>query len=212
MSYRLVIFDFDGTLADSFPLFNRVFNEVAERFHFRQLTPEELEALRTLSSREVIAHLGVPIWKLPLIARYMRQVMAREIETISLFPGVPDLLRGLADAEVTLAVVTSNSQENVRRVLGPENTRLIRYFGCGVSLLGKRAALRRVVRQSGILPHEVLSIGDELRDLEASRAERLPFGAVGWGYTSLDALESRSPEEVFRTLDEIRERVLSPGN
>lgn len=209
MSYRLVIFDFDGTLADSFPWFTRVFNEVAERFDFRRLAPEELEALRTRSSREIVASLGVPLWKLPLIARYMRQAMDREIETISLFPGVSPLLHQLAASGVTLAVVTSNATENVRRVLGPENMRLFRYFGCGVSLLGKRSALRRVVRQSGIPREEVLCIGDEIRDAEAAHAEQLAFGAVTWGYTSLEALASRSPEEVFHNLDDILDRVLS---
>lgn len=204
--YRLVIFDFDGTLADSFPWFSRVFNEVASRYDFRQLSASELEALRGLSSRQVIARLGVPLWKLPLIARYMRGAMAREIDQIALFSGVDRMLRDLSARGIVLAVVTSNSYDNVLRVLGPENAARIRHFGCGAALLGKRPALRRVVKAAGVSPHEVLCIGDELRDLEAARGERLAFGAVAWGYTSPDVLESRAPDEMFQTLDEISAR------
>ena len=46
MSYRLAIFDFDGTLADSFPYFVAVFNQVADRHAFNRIHPEELDSLR----------------------------------------------------------------------------------------------------------------------------------------------------------------------
>ena len=205
--YRLVIFDFDGTLANSFPWFSRKFNELAERYRFRQLSADELEALRGLSSRQLIAHVGVPLWKLPLIARDVRQSMAREIDQISLFPGVGDMLRELSERDIRLAVVTSNSEANVRQVLGPTNARLIGHYGCSAALLGKRPALRRAVRATGMRPSEVLCIGDELRDLEAARAEQLAFGAVSWGYTDLEALLHHGPDEVFRSVSEIGERL-----
>ena len=44
--YGLVVFDFDGTLADSFPWFCGVLNEVAARYRFRQVGTEEIETLR----------------------------------------------------------------------------------------------------------------------------------------------------------------------
>lgn len=205
--YRLVIFDFDGTLADSFPWFSRTFNEIAARYRFRQLDADELDSLRGLSSRQLIAHLGVPLWKLPMIARDVRRSMAREIDQIALFPGTGEMLRELTAQGVALALVTSNSEANARQVLGPENAALFHHFGCSASLLGKRPALRRAVQTAGIPRAEVLCIGDELRDLEAARAERLAFGAVSWGYTALDALTHHRPEEVFRSVQEIGERL-----
>ena len=45
--YRLVIFDFDGTLADSFPWVLRAMDDVADRFKFRRVREGELEELRT---------------------------------------------------------------------------------------------------------------------------------------------------------------------
>jgi phosphoglycolate phosphatase len=72
MTYRLVIFDFDGTLADSADWFVRNLNPMAERFGFRQADEAEIERLRRLPNREIIRRLGVPKGKLPRIARHMR--------------------------------------------------------------------------------------------------------------------------------------------
>lgn len=211
MKYRLLIFDFDGTLADSFPWFLRAINEAADRYRFRPLAEEKVEALRAHGARKMIEHLDVPAWKLPLIARYLRRAMARELDRIPLFPGVDGLLSRLAGQGTILAIVTSNSEENVRRVLGAENASLVRHYACGASLFGKRPLLTRVVRTSGVPPEEALCIGDEIRDLEAARAAGLPFGAVTWGYTHGDALRSLGPDELFTTIEELSERLANQG-
>jgi len=203
MRYGLAIFDFDGTLADSFPWFLGVVNRLAEELGFRRIEEHEVEGLRGQSARQLMAHLGVPAWKLPRIAGRMREHMARDIGLISLFPGVDDLLRELEGRGVQLAVVTSNSLDNVRRVLGPGNAGLIRHYACGASLLGKRPKLREVLRAGGLPAARAISIGDEIRDLEAARAEGIAFGAVAWGYTDPAALRAQRPEEVFESLEEI---------
>jgi phosphoglycolate phosphatase len=57
MPYPLVIFDLDGTLADSLPWFLRNVNGVAERFSFRRVAEEDIEVLRGLGSREILRRL-----------------------------------------------------------------------------------------------------------------------------------------------------------
>ncbi len=158
-------------------------------------------------AREVIRHVGMPMWKAPLVTRFMRERMARDIGAIPLFAGVDVLLEGLAERGVGIAIVTSNSEANVRRVLGPRHAGLVRHYGCGASLFGKRPKLRKVLAASGVRPGEALCIGDEIRDLHAARAERMPFGAVSWGFTTLESLLAHSPEEVFTRVEEILERV-----
>lgn len=207
MKYRMAIFDFDGTLADSFPWFMKVVNRLAERHGFKEIEESELETLRGYSATEMMRHLGVPAWKLPRIGSDMKKLMAEEIHDIRLFEGVGAMLRRLSERGVRLAVVTSNSYENVTRILGPENAALIDYYECGASLFGKGAKLRRVLRKSGIARAEAISIGDEIRDVEAAGAEHIPFGAVSWGYTNLAALEAHSPSEVFARIDEVAEKI-----
>jgi phosphoglycolate phosphatase len=208
MKYKLIIFDFDGTLADSFPWFVGVVNKVAVKYKFKEVAPDEIEALRSLSAMQLIRHLEIPLWKIPMIANYVRQQMARERDGITPFVGVDQLLAQLSQAGVILALVTSNSYENVRHVLGANNLALLSYLECDVPMLGKRARYRKILKKSGIAASAALSIGDEIRDIEASNQERIPFGAVAWGYTHVDALKAHAPAEVFTQIDDIL-KVLS---
>ena len=207
VKYRLAIFDFDGTLADSFPWFVRVVNGVADRYRFKRIEEADVDMLRGFSARQMMKHLAVPAWKLPLIMRAMRTMKAADVEQIRLFAGVDEMLRGLADRGVELALVTSNSRDNAVRILGPGNAALFRYYECGMSMFGKRAGFRRVLCRSGVLREQAICIGDEIRDVEAAHAEGIAFGAVSWGFTHLASLRAHSPAEVFATVDEIAARV-----
>jgi phosphoglycolate phosphatase len=81
------------------------------------------------------------------------------------------------------------------------------YYGCGASVFGKRTPFRRILKRSGVRPQEALCIGDEIRDIDAATRERIPFGAVAWGYTHIDALTAHAPAEVFLRVEDIVERL-----
>lgn len=207
MKYKLAIFDFDGTLADSFPWFVRIIGDVADKYKFRRIAPEEIDDLRLLDNRKIIEHLQLPMWKMPLVARDMRRRMTRDISEIALFPGVGEMLRELAAQGIASALVTSNSEANARAVLGAENARLIKYYSCGAGLFGKAAKLRRVLRESRTSAAEAIAIGDEIRDLEAARAENIAFGAVLWGYARPESFKNYAPEELFAEMSEIAAKL-----
>jgi phosphoglycolate phosphatase len=207
MRYRLFIFDFDGTLSDSFGWFTRALNSIADEYGFRKVAEHEVGTLRSCRPREVMARLGIPLWKTPLIARRLRKLMARDLDRISLFRGAGDLLRQLAHRGATLALVTSNSRENVRRLMGPEIFALIEHCECGTSTFGKSARLRRVLRRSGVPHSQTISIGDEIRDLEAARRVGIAFGAVAWGYNQVESLRASSPDELFESFQDIARKV-----
>ncbi|WP_019142332.1 HAD hydrolase-like protein [Noviherbaspirillum massiliense] len=207
MSYKLVVFDFDGTLADSFPFFLEVFDTLADIHGFKRLDRSRLDQLRRCDARELIRHVDMPLWKMPRVAMHFKALMADNIGRIALFDGAGEMLQRLAERGTQLAILSSNSEENVRAVLGPEHASLIHHYVCGVSLFGKHRKLRRLLADSGFARHEVLCVGDEIRDIEAARAERLAFGAVGWGYTRIEALRAHAPELVFASVDEIAEQV-----
>jgi phosphoglycolate phosphatase len=207
MRYPLVIFDFDGTLADSFPWVLRAMDDVADRFKFRRVLPGELEELRYCDAREVMRRLGVPRWKLPMIARYVRTRMAADVDQISLFPGAGEMLDQLADAGLRLAVVSANGEPTIRTVLGPHARRISAISG-GVSLFGKRGKLLRTCRLAGVEPRRALVIGDEIRDLNAAKAARMAFGAVTWGLTRPEALIAGKPDALFHQMADIPSHLL----
>ena len=149
---RLAIFDFDGTLADTFPWFVRVVDSVAEEFGLVRVGAAESQLLRSLHARDILARLKVPMWQVPRIASRMRQLKALEAHRLPLFPGVVDLLRELARRGVARAIASSDAESNVRLTLGPENAGLIDHYACGASLFGKTAKLRRVVQRFAVPP------------------------------------------------------------
>lgn len=200
--YELVIFDFDGTLADSAAWMMRAVNPMARRYGFKTVTDEEIEMLRGRSTREVIRYLGVSPWKLPLIARAGKKLMAADAHTIPLFPETAKMLRALHDAGVKIAVVSSNSEDVIRRVLGPELADLISLYACGASLFGKARKFKQVTAR-GVSRDKVICIGDETRDIEAARAVGLDCGAVGWGYAKPSILAEHRPTVSFNSMSEI---------
>ena len=117
MKYGLFIFDFDGTLADTFPWFSGVINQVAEKYHFRKVSDEDSHRLRGWNVKDIMTFLGIPMWKTPLISAEFRKLMNHDIDTIKLFDGVKGLLSRLKEEDIKIAVVSSNSKENVRHIL-----------------------------------------------------------------------------------------------
>ena len=196
MPYRLAIFDFDGTLADSFPFFLQVHNALARKHGFPEVAPHEVPALRALPTRELAARAGLPTWRLPVVARDFIGHMHRA-PPVLLFEGVDAALCGLRDAGVRLAMVTSNARANVERVLGPDLLAGFAHIDCGASIFGKAARLRRVLRTLGVPAQHGLYIGDQTADAEAARAAGMDFGAVHWGYATPAVLLAMQPAQAF---------------
>jgi phosphoglycolate phosphatase len=199
--YKLVIFDFDGTLADSAGWLTAELRPLARRFGFRQVSDEEIAMLRGRCNREILRYLEVPAWKLPAIAAHIRRRFAQDAEAIRLFPGAKALLRRLAGDGVILGVVSSNAEANVKRVLGPEAAALIGHYECGTSIFGKAARFRRLVKRARVAPAQALCVGDEARDIEAAKAAGLASAAVAWGYAARELLAAREPTWMFDSLD-----------
>ena len=207
MKYRLVIFDSDGTLADTLPWMRSQFNALAEEHGFRKVEAHEYERFRDLHGSALLRELGLPLWKLPRVVTAMRRRMAEHAGEFATFPGITEALTRLATGGAQLAVVSSNSRENVERVLGAENVKRITHWACGVSMLGKASKLRQAVRQSGLPKESAIYIGDEIRDGEAAGKAGVAFGAVTWGQHSAEALRAQQPAEIFATVPEMAEKL-----
>lgn len=203
MSYRLAIFDFDGTLADSFPFFVSVFNRIADEHGFGRVDAEQAQQLRHHDTRTIMRHLGMPAWKLPLASRSFIGLMRENAARIPLFEGIHDVLHTLSREGVRLAIVSSNSEQNVRLVLGPALAGLFHQYECGMSIFGKAARIRKVVKQAAVPAAHALYVGDQAMDAEAARKVGVAFGAVSWGYAPIEALRRVGPEREFGTPAEL---------
>lgn len=210
MRYDLVLFDFDGTLSDSFPWFAAHLDQAADRFRLQRVPREDVETLRNCEATELLKRFKVPFWKFPLVAHYMRHLMAKDIKAVGLFPGAADLLTRLRKGGATLGVVSSNSESNVRHVFGHELSRLVSYYECGVSMQGKAVKIDKLVRRSKTVKGRTVFIGDECRDIDAAQRSGVDSGVVMWGYNHVCVLQKHSPTLVFDTMDDILQKLEVP--
>lgn len=191
---RCVLFDFDGTLGDTFEAGVEILNTLAGEFGFRGLPPGEVEHARDLSTRELMRHLGIPQMKLHRISKRGTEEITKRIMAIRPFPGVPEMLRELDGREITLGVLTSNSEQNVRTFLSNHGLEVFDFIKSSSKLLGKSRVLRALMKEHGFSAREILFVGDELRDIEAAQESGVHMAAVTWGYNSSAALEAAGPD------------------
>jgi phosphoglycolate phosphatase len=198
MTIKLAVFDFDGTLANTYPVFASSLNALAIKHGFRQIAHDEQHKLRSLSAAEVLRELQLPLWKVPTVLSDFRKIMHQRINEIRPFPDMTGVLHTMMQEGIEVAVATSNSIANVKAVLGDALINRFAAVECGSSLFGKSHRLRQILRKTQIDKAQALYIGDEIRDAEAAERVGLSFGAVAWGYTDLGGLLRMNPASVFR--------------
>lgn len=204
MPYALIVFDFDGTLADSFPFFVEVLNGLARHHGFRQVNEAEVPALRRSTTREVMRQLQFPLWKLPVVARHFKRLMNQSLHKVPVFPEMKELIQELHQQNVRLALVSSNARANVEAVLGPDLLKAFDTVDCGASILGKAPRLKRLLKQHGVPASQAVYIGDQSADAEAAAEVGMAFGAVAWGYASVESFPSSLIRHVFHAPTDIR--------
>ena len=193
-----IIFDFDGTLADTFALGSKLINEYADRLGYKQI---DFAANKDKSARELIKMSGVRFWQIPGLIRFFRKKSVERAAEVNAFDGIPDLVRRLHDDGFSLGIITTNSAQTISIFLEKYGlTDFFTYIKPEISLFGKLRAIRRARRH---LKSEIIYIGDELRDIEACRAVNIPIISVSWGFNSTEILEKNNARMVAANTEEV---------
>jgi phosphoglycolate phosphatase len=209
MRYELAVFDFDGTLADTFPWAVGLYEDLSERFDIPRVDASDYERIRGLSVREMMSEFNIAPRRLPSIGAFVKKEMARNLDKLTLFEGIRDALRDLSENGVRLAVVSSNDEPTIRAVLGRQTADRFDHYECGVSVFGKARKLRRTLRKTKVPAPAAIYIGDEIRDLEAAVEAGIDFGAVTWGYNTRGSLIARSPTLIFDHASELAQKLIN---
>jgi phosphoglycolate phosphatase len=207
MGRALVIFDFDGTLADSFAESLLAYNRVAPRLRLRPVTDAEVPELRRMSAGQLMTALGVPMWKLPRLMIAVRAELMEHFHTVKPVPGIDQALRDLRAAGYHLAIVTSNSRTNVRGFLERHDLDLFPTIVTGASIFGKSTRLRRLLRAAHLDGSGCVFIGDTTPDIRAAREAGTAAIAVAWGYADRGPLLSERPDAVLEDAAELAATV-----
>lgn len=202
MPFKLIVWDFDGTLVDSLPTAVGIFNRLAPELGHRPV--EDLAAARSLTTRQFLREHGISIWRLPRLVRRFRAAAADEADHLKMVPGLPEVLAALHASGVRLGILSSNNEDNIRRALRANGVEESFAFVVGYpKLFGKGRALKRILKAERMAKADVLYVGDEVRDLEASRKAGVAVAAVTWGFHTEPLLRAHNPDYLVTGPEEL---------
>jgi phosphoglycolate phosphatase len=198
MIHRTLVFDFDGTIADTLGETRRIFNLIAPDYGIRQVAEEELDSLRHLSLKDLLNHLNIPKRRVPALISRGTGMMRGNITQLQLIAGMADALVELRRHADSLGILTSNATANVDLFLETHGLRdQFDFISSTSKLTGKAKHLKAIRKTFSLRPEEMLYIGDELRDVKASQKAGIPIAAVTWGFNSRESLAASKPDYLF---------------
>ncbi|MBW4504686.1 MAG: HAD-IA family hydrolase [Scytonema hyalinum WJT4-NPBG1] len=208
MTQKVIIFDFDGTIADTVDALVSIANGLAQKFGYIPITQEELALLRNLNSREIIKYSGISILKIPFLVKKVKSELKSKIKELKPISGIKETLLVLNNNGYRLGIITSNSQENVTDFLRVNDLdNLFDFVYSGVTIFGKTTIINNVLKQKQIKPQEVIYVGDETRDIEASKKANIKVIAVTWGFNSQEVLAKQNPDFLIQEPYELLEVI-----
>lgn len=203
MKKQTLLFDFDGTIADTFLHIVDISNRLAKEFKFKSIDPNEIELLKNNSVEETIKHLRVPTIKIPSILIRARNELHKEIDKIKPIDDLPEILEQLKNSGHQLGIITTNSAKNVSRFLAQHQLEYFDFVSSTSKVFGKSQSLKRLMRQKKINLNDVYYIGDEIRDILAAKKAGVQVISVSWGFNSKNALERHEPHYLIHTPTEL---------
>lgn len=203
---KLVVFDFDGTLADSGQVMTECANQLAPRYGYEEI--EDWRMFRHMSMREVLKqHAKIPWYRLPFFIRNMKRAFEKEVTRVNLFPGIKEMLNELV-GELDAGVLTSNQPVVVENLFVRNLVNGLRFVVGDVPLFAKTRALKKLVARHK--QKALIYVGDEVRDVEACNALGIPIVAVTWGLNTRELLEKAGANYLVDTPKELLQ-VLTKG-
>ncbi len=198
MKFRTLVFDFDGTIADTLGETRRIFNVIAPDYGIRQVQEDELAGLRHLSLKDLLVHLDIPKRRVPALIARGTGMMRGNITQLSLIPGMREVIIELRRHVHSFGILTSNATANVDLFLRTHGLReQFDFISSTSKLTGKAKHLKAIRKTFSLRPEQMLYIGDEVRDVRASQKADAPIAAVTWGFNSREALAACSPDFLF---------------
>jgi phosphoglycolate phosphatase len=195
----LIVFDLDGTLADTLPDLTAAANFALGRLGLPQYPLEAVRAMIGGGERKLMERLLGPAHQDRVdecLALYLDHYTRHNGELTRLYPGVPETLARLSGKK--LAVLSNKLQRLTRQAL--EAVDLARFFtairggGAGLPLKPAPEPLMALAAHLRVPPSRCLMVGDKIADIRTGRQAGAFTAAVAYGYGDRDDLAGASPD------------------
>jgi phosphoglycolate phosphatase len=191
---KVIIFDFDGTLADTFSTVIEIVNGMAREYGYEPLGIELISALRHKRAQDIIKIFKIPIWRIPKLLFAVKNVLEKKIGELKPFEGIPEMLAHLKTEGHTVGILSSNNLVTVEEFVKKHNIDLFDFIYVEKNLFGKASVLKNLIKAKQFDSHNVFYVGDETRDIEAAKKAGIKIISVDWGFNAVEALEKLHPD------------------
>ena len=222
---RAVGFDLDGTLIDSLPDLATAINAMLRRLDYSALTQAKIRTLVGDGAESLVEHAlaagrGDSARAVPGDEAFaiFKEVYSRQMFRDSrLYAGVIPTLETLRDAHLALFCVTNKDGALARALMHEAGLEPHLAFTIGPHTREERkpspAMLLHAAAQLGLVPQQVLYVGDSVIDMEAAHAAGCRTVAVSYGYDERIRAGAGSPEGLVAHFSELTRLggLLTPG-
>lgn len=202
-----IIFDFDGTLADSTAVFASAWNTLAQKYKFKGIELKEIDTLKKLSISERSKLFDFPMYKLPMILPQFYKLYRQSLNDVHLFDGMKELLIEIDKRGYKILIISSNSKENILEFLKMNGIHCVADVLCSNRIFGKDKVMKKFLKEANVDSSDVVYIGDEQRDIVACKKAGIPIIWVEWGYDAKEVVQNDEPEYSVSTPQEILEII-----
>ena len=201
---KIIIFDFDGTIADTLETIAVMYNKIASDFNCKPVSFEEKEKFRSMKTHEFLKECNITVLLLPVLAIRIKAELKHEIQNIKPIEGMIGALKQIRNSGYSIGVMSSNSVENINVFL--KHNQILEIFDfvhSGKNIFGKDKVILRLLRKYKLKRNQVIYVGDETRDVEALRKIKVPIIAVSWGFNSHLVLQKQNPNALIDNPSEL---------
>lgn len=194
-----IIFDFDGTLVDSFDLIFDIASRYSSKYTLRKISKKDRKLARTKSLSAIIREdLNIGFHQLPSFVEDIKKDYAKEVGKVRIHDGLKATISELAKKH-DLYILTSNSKESVKAALRKNKICCFKEIYSDSSLFGKSVILKRLMKKYNLKRGDCIYVGDETRDIEACRKANIRIIAVTWGFSKGTLLRRFEPDAIAHT-------------
>ncbi len=207
--YKLVIFNFDGVIADTYDVLKRVYDRLKDDFRFKNMSEDDRENLRELSMFQLMKAFHVPFYKLPKFLQEVIPIYKETMVTAPLFDGIRETVEKLKGQGSDVVILSSNNPKLIRKFLKHHDFEVFDKVVGGAAFFNKQTRLNSVIKSYKVDHIEAIYVADERRDIEACKKINLPIAAVTWGYDDYKVLGAGRPTYLVQDLEDLEEALLN---
>ena len=204
---KTIIFDFDGTIADTLPFMHKRMLKLIKEMKVTDLSDNIIvEKIRSKSYPELMKEFNISWLKLPFILNKVYQAQMDfydEIAKTQLFPGIRETLEELRKRGFRLGILSSNMKENIDKFIKVKKLELFDFIYCEKNIFGKDKAMNHLLKEQNLNKDDVIYIGDEVRDIEACKKAGVKIISVTWGFNNKKNLRRYHPDYLVDESEEI---------